>query len=178
MQAALLSSDPYARRLAQWFTKLDGLDALKRPGKPPDQDQQVQDERLKALRALLAFARNQTPLVRFALASSVCSAREHLRPALGISRRHRRRCSSSCDTAPPLSFPLLATRLLLSPLIEQRRPHCSITASPTSRCHKRWLQNIVQNAEGSSPPSRPLNPVNPVTCPVNLVNAENVLCDV
>ena len=52
MQAALLSNDPYARRLAQWFTKLDGLDALKRPGRPPDQDQQVQDERLKALRAI------------------------------------------------------------------------------------------------------------------------------
>ena len=41
---SLPPNDTYAGRLVQWFAKLDSLDSLKRPGRPPDQDKQVQDE--------------------------------------------------------------------------------------------------------------------------------------
>ena len=106
MQAALLSSDPYARRLAQWFTKLDGLDALKRPGRPPDQDQQVQDERLKALLALLAFARNQTPLVRL------------LSPHPSAPR------ANTCDPRSASLVAIAAVALRLAILLRRFHSHC------------------------------------------------------
>ena len=48
--ASLHGNDAYARRLAVWFAKLDGLDPLKRPGQPPDQEGRVRNEQLKALR--------------------------------------------------------------------------------------------------------------------------------
>ena len=123
-------------------------------------------------RLLLACARNQSPLVRFALASSVCSARTpDLRPAL--LRRHLLSPSVAavalgpCRTAPPLSFPLLATRLLLSPIIEQCRPHCSIAASPASRVTSVAAEDRPER-RGSSQPSQPGQPS----------AWRNVLCDV